>query len=166
MKILVVSCVLIVVFYLALNLSRIIIQRTYAHSLKQLTTLSYLSDDQMKFFDFQILYQLRDITIDINKRKCKNIIRQMFCIEFVLVKKTLLAWFNEKFKSQYLKIHTYTKMKYERNNLIDWRTDKYCICKMPLRVEPTNYEMADDEMTYRDFIICFEHKFIKKHFHI
>ena len=33
--------------------------------------------------------------------------------------------------------------------------------KMPLRVEPTSFETSDDEMTFGDFIICFEHKFMR-----
>ena len=32
---------------------------------------------------------------------------------------------------------------------------------MPLRVEPTNFKTPDNEMTYGDFVICFEHKFIR-----
>ena len=32
---------------------------------------------------------------------------------------------------------------------------------MPLRAEPTNFKTPDDEMTYGDFVIRFEHKFIR-----
>ena len=32
---------------------------------------------------------------------------------------------------------------------------------MPLKIEPTNYKMPDDEMTYGDFIIRYEHKFLR-----
>ena len=85
-----VSYVLIVAFHPALNLNRIIIQRSYAHSLQQLTTFDYLSEDQMKLTDLQILNQLKDIAIDVSKRKCKNTMGQMFCIETALVKKHYL----------------------------------------------------------------------------
>ena len=47
----VVSFALIVAFHPELNLNRIIIQRTYAQSLQELTALNYLSEDQMKFSD-------------------------------------------------------------------------------------------------------------------
>ena len=117
------------------------------HSLEQLTTLNYLCEDQIKFIDLQILHQLKDIDIDVSKRKCKNTMGQMFCVESVLVKKTLLAWFNKKLRSQNLEIHAFAKMQYERNNPVNWRTDKCTICKMPLRAEPTNFETPDDEMT-------------------
>ena len=46
-----VSYVLIVAFHPALNLDRIIIQRSYSHSLEKLTTIKYVNDDQMKFID-------------------------------------------------------------------------------------------------------------------
>ena len=32
---------------------------------------------------------------------------------------------------------------------------------MPLKIEPTSFEMPDDKMTYGDFVIRFEHKFIR-----
>ena len=86
-KMFVVSCVLTVAFYQALNLNRIIIQRSYSHSLEELTTIKYLNDDQMKFIDLQTLNQLKDIAIDISKRKCKNTMGQIFCVETLLRKR-------------------------------------------------------------------------------
>ena len=52
-------------------------------------------------------------------------------------------------------------MQYERNNPVNLRDDKCVLCKMPLRVEPTNFKTPDDEMTYGDFEIRFENKFIR-----
>ena len=78
-KMFVVSYVMIVTFHSALKLNRIIIQRSYAHSLEQLTSLNYFSEDQMKFIDVQIIRQLKDIAIDVSKRKCKNMMGQIFC---------------------------------------------------------------------------------------
>ena len=92
----------------------------------------------MKFIDVQIIRQLKDIAIDVSKRKCKNTMGQMFCIESALVKKALLDWFNKKYRTQYLEINAFVKMQYERKNLVNWRDDKCVLCKTPLRVEPTN----------------------------
>ena len=156
----VVPYVLIVAFHPALSVNRIIIQRSYAHSLEQSTSLNYFSEDQMKFIVVQVIRQLKDIAIDVSKRKCKNTMGQMFCIEIPLVKKTLLDWFNKKYRTQYLEINAFLKMQYERNNPVNWRDHKCVLCKMPLRVEPTNFKTPDDQMTYGDFVICFEHKFI------
>ena len=117
-KMFVVSYVLIVAFHPELNLNRIIIQRSYLHSLEELTTTNYLNDDQMKFIDLQILNQLKDVTINVSKRRCKNTMGQMFCIESAFVKKDLLAWFNKKIKSQNLKINAFSKMIYEQKNPI------------------------------------------------
>ena len=79
-----VSYVFIAAFHQALNLNRIIIQRSYLHSLEELTTIKYLNDDQMKFTDLQTLNQLKDIAIDVSKRKCKNAIGNKFCVETTL----------------------------------------------------------------------------------
>ena len=163
-KMFVVSYVLIVAFHQALNLNRIIIQRSYSHSLEELTTIKYLNNDQIKFIDLQILNQLKDIAIDVSKRKCKNAMGQMFCVETAFVKNTLLEWFNKKFKLQNLEIPALMKMIYEQKNSIDWKKDKCVICKMPLKIEPTSFKMPGDEMSYGDFFIQFEHKFIRNIF--
>ena len=160
-KMFVVSYIIIVTFHPALNLDRIMIQRSYAHSIDQLTSLNYFSDDQMKFNNLEIIRQLKDIAIDVSKRKCKNMMGQMFCIKTALVKKTLLAWFNKKYKSQFVELSSFSKMMYEKKNLINWRSDKCVICNMLLRVEPTSYLTIDEEMAYDDFIIRYEHKFIR-----
>ena len=160
-KMFVVSYIIIVTFHPALNLDRIMIQRSYAHSIDQLTSLNYFSDDQMKFNNLEIIRQLKDIAIDVSKRKCKNMMGQMFCIKTALVKKTPLAWFNKKYKSQFVELSSFSKMMYEKKNLINWRSDKCVICNMLLRVEPTSYLTIDEEMAYGDFIIRYEHKFIR-----
>ena len=150
-KMFVVSYVLIVAFHPALKLNRIIKQRSYAHSLEQLTSLNYFSEDQMKFIDVQIIRQLKHISIDVSKRKCKSTMGQMFCIESALVKETLLDWFNKKYRTQYLETNAFVKMQNEKNNPVNWRDDKCVLCKMPLRVESTNFKMPDDQMIYGDF---------------
>ena len=46
---------------------------------------------------------LRDMAFDVSKRKCKNTMGQIFCIENALVKKTILQWFNQRISSNLLK---------------------------------------------------------------
>ena len=60
-----------------------------------------------------------------------------------------------------MQISLLDKFRYERNFRIDWQNDKCVICKFPLKVEPTNYQTPDDEMTFGDFIIRYEHKFLR-----
>ena len=101
-KKIVMSYVLIVAFHPHLNLRKIIVQRSYGHSLEQLTTTDYLTNDQMSFIDVKLLKQLKDMTQEVSRRKCKNTLGQMFMIKTALVKKTLSEWFNKKIKSQYV----------------------------------------------------------------
>ena len=85
----VVSYVMIVAFHPKLNLDRIIIQRSYAHSLEQLTTLNYFTREQLSFVDSSLIKMLKDMAFEVAKREFKNSIGKMFLIESPLVKKTL-----------------------------------------------------------------------------
>ena len=97
------------------------------------------------------------MAFEVSKRKCKNSVD--FFIESTLVKKTLLKWFNVKFKRQFEKINPVQKLRFESQNPINWKRDKCVICKFPMKVEPTNHRAPDNEMTFGDFIIRYEHKF-------
>ena len=89
----------------------------------------------------------------------------MFSIESALVKRTLLKWFNQKFKRQFDEINPIKKLRYESKNPINWEEDKCVIYKFPIKLEPTNSEMPDKEVSFRDFVIRYEHKFCKKYLH-
>ena len=71
-KIFVVSYVLIVAFHPHLNIRTIVVQRSYSHSLKQLTTIDYLSEDQMKHIDVKLVKQLNDVAQEVSKKKKKK----------------------------------------------------------------------------------------------
>ena len=89
-KMFVVSYVMIVAFHPALHLDRIIIYRSFAHTLEQLSNIDYLSREQIGFIDSHLILMLKDAASEVSKRKCKNSLGQMFSIESALVKKTLL----------------------------------------------------------------------------
>ena len=83
------SYVLTATFHPHLNLRKIIAQRSYEHSLEQLTTIDYLTNDQMSFIDVTLVKQLNDIAEEVGGRKCKNALGQMFTIEAALIKKSI-----------------------------------------------------------------------------
>ena len=62
---------------------------------------------------------LKDMAFEVSKRKCKNTVKQMFSIESALVKKTLLKWFNAKFKREFDKINPIQKLRFEIQNPIN-----------------------------------------------
>ena len=62
---------------------------------------------------------LKDAACEVSKRNCKNSLGQMFSIESAMIKKTLLKWFNLKFKQQLDKINPIEKMQFESKNKID-----------------------------------------------
>ena len=155
------SYVMIVAFHPELKLDRIIIQRSFAHSIEQLTSLDYFTQEQITFIDHSLIEMLKDMAFEVVKRKYKNSIGQIFSIESALVKKTLLRWFNQKFKRQFDKINPIEKLRYEAKNTINWEKGKCVICKFPMKLEPTNFKTTDDEMSFGDFVIRYEHKFLR-----
>ena len=62
---------------------------------------------------------LKDIAFEVSERRCKIGIGQMFSIESALVKKTILKWFNQKFKWQFDKIDPFQKIRYGRQHSIE-----------------------------------------------
>ena len=68
-------------------MNRLIIQRSFGHSLKQLTTIDYLANDQMSFVGIKLIKQLKGSALEVSQKECKNAIVQMFSIELCLVKK-------------------------------------------------------------------------------
>ena len=157
----VVSYVMIVAFHPELQLNRIVIQRSYVHSLEQLTSLNYFTQEQINFLDNTLIKMLNDIAFDVAKIRCKNTMGQMFCIETALVKKTLLNWFNKKYRPKFNQISPIQKIIYEKQNPVNWKTDKCVVCKYPLKIEPTSFKTPDDEMSFGDFLIRYEHKFLR-----
>ena len=66
-----------------------------------------------------------------------------------------------KFKREFEKINPFEKLRYEGRNPINWQTTKCVICKFPIKLKPTNYLMPDNEMTFCDFVMRYEHKFFR-----
>ena len=89
-KMFVVSYVMIVAFHPALNLDRVIICRSFAHTLDQLSNIDYLTRERTDFIDSYLIHMLKDCVCEVSKRQCKNSLGQMFSVESTLVKKTLL----------------------------------------------------------------------------
>ena len=79
---------MIVAFHPELKLDRIVIQRSFVHSIEQLTRLDYFTREQITFIDHSFIKMLKDMAFEVAKRRCKNSIGQMFSIESALVKKT------------------------------------------------------------------------------
>ena len=79
---------MIVAFHPELKLDRIVTQRSFVHSIEQLTRLDYFTREQITCIDHSFIKMLKDMAFEVAKRRCKNSIGQMFSIESALVKKT------------------------------------------------------------------------------
>ena len=143
-------------------MDKIIIQRSYVHAIEQLTSLEYFSQDQIKCINKELVIQLKDIAFEVNKRKCKKkTMGQMFCVECALVKKTLLEWFNRNLNLNICKLVYSINLDMKEIFLLIGKMINAFIWKFPLKVEPTNYQTPDEEMTFGDFIIRYKHKFLR-----
>ena len=83
----VVSYVIILAFHPKLNIDRVIIQRSVGHTLKQLTTLDYLTNDETPVINVSLVHQLRDCASEVVRKKCKNSLAQMFSVDLSFIKK-------------------------------------------------------------------------------
>ena len=79
-KMFVVSYAFIVCFHPKLKIPKIIVQRSYAHSLNKLTSIDYLTIAQINFADQKLVLQLRDAAFEVNARQWKNALVKMFSI--------------------------------------------------------------------------------------
>ena len=94
-----VSCVIIFAFHPELDLKRVIIERSFGHSLEKLTTIDYLTTEQLKYKDLTTLKQLRDCAISVASKKNKIAISENFSTELKFASDCLINWFNLKFKN-------------------------------------------------------------------
>ena len=153
-----VSYAIIFAFQPKLNLKRVIIERSFGHSVEKLTTIDYLTSEQLKFKDEITLKQLRDSALEVSRKNKPNAISEMFSIELKFASNCLLKWFYAKNKK--LELSLQEKKDYEIKNPIDWENGLCEICTFPLDVKPS--ETANNKkITYGDFIIQKEHKFLR-----
>ena len=154
----VVSYTIIVCFHPELQFERIIIQRSFSHNKEELCSLNYLTREQLHFVDNKLLHQLKDVATKVLGRKFQNALSEMFCTELFLLKSTLTSWFYK--KQTVLNLDEEKKTKFEQSTFIS--TERKClICNFKLDLSPTSHLTNRKEMTYGDFVIRFEHKFLR-----
>ena len=88
----------------------------------------------------------------------------MFSTAMKFATDCLLNWFNSKYKNKNLQLDIERKREYEIKNPINWQTDKCWICNFPLQINRTKPNASKDQISYGDFIIEKEHKFLRNIF--
>ena len=88
----------------------------------------------------------------------------MFSTELKFASDCLIKWFNLKFKKQNLELSNEKRRDYETENSIDWENDNCKICNFPLHVNLTTFDVEKEKMSYGDFIVKKEHKFLRNIF--
>ena len=144
------------------------IERSFGHSDHNLTSLNYLTIDQFQYKDNKTLLQIRDCALNVAKKKNKLADVEMFSTDINFAGDVLIKWFNKKFKSKNLQLSNDVKRKYEiQENTIDWLEGRCCICKFPLKNNPTSFNettQTTQQISYADFVIFKGHKFLRNIF--
>ena len=148
----------------------IIIERSFGYSVEKLTTIDYLTAEQLKYMDITTIKQLKAWANSVVNKKNKIAITKMFSTELKFASDCLINWFNSKCKNENLQLSNNKKRDYKIENLINWETDKCWICNFPLHINPTMQNALKEKMSYGDFIIekeqIFETYFFKRRAHI
>ena len=145
----VISYVIIICFHPDLNFERIIVERSFAHNILQLSSINYLTAEQLDFIDRKVLSQLKDLAFEVTQKKNKNVLSEMFCVELFMIKDTLLKWFYKKITSTNLCANKKEKHEFE-SIPINYDKAKCVICNFKLNVSPTIFLTNREEMTYGD----------------
>ena len=159
-----VSYVIIFAFHPDLEMKRIITERGFGHSIEKLTTIDYLTAEQLKYKDTTTLTQLRDCAISVANKKNKIAISEMFSTELKFASDCLINWFNSKYKNENLQLSNNKRRNYEIENQINWEADKCRICNFPLHINPIMPNALKKKMSYGDFFVEKEHKFLRNNF--
>ena len=89
----VISYVIILAFHPKLQLPRIIIERSFGHSLEKLCQIDYLTSEQLNYKDMITVKQLRDCALAVHKKTNKLAVSEMFCTEIKFATDCLLKWY-------------------------------------------------------------------------
>ena len=159
-----VSYVIIFAFHPELQIDRVIIECSFGHSQARLLSLNYLTTEQMKFKNVTRLKQIRDCALSVAAIRNKLAISEMFATEIKFASECLMRWFNSKFKNENMELSNNVKRKYEIEHPINWQPDRCCICTFPIEINPTMSNATKHSMSYADFVIFREHKFLRNIF--
>ena len=153
-----VSYVIIFAFHPNLDLKRVIIERSFGYSLEKLTTIDYLTTEQLKYKDLTTLKQLRDCAISVATKKNKIAISEMFSTELKFASDCLINWFNLKFK----KMKKEELLKLKNQSIGKMIIAKFVIFPFTLILQ--TFDVEKEKMPYGDFIIKKVHKFLRNIF--
>ena len=82
-------------------------------------------------------------------------------VELKFASNFLLKWFNRKFKIQNMEKDQKEKVTYEAFNPIEQQKTKCVICNFPRIINAKGSSVPANEMSYTDFYIRYEHKFLR-----
>ena len=110
------------------------------------------------------MIKLKHCALVAHARNSKIKIFEVFTTELKFAADCLVKWFNAEFKLTNLELSNNAKRKYEIENPIDWSRDRCCISTFPLEIKATKFDADSKTMSYVNFIIFKDHKFLRNTF--
>ena len=110
------------------------------------------------------MLQLKNCALNVAKEKNNLAVAEMFSTGIKFEGDCLIKWFNKKFKSKNVELSNDGKRKCGIEKPIDSLEGQCCICKFLLKINPTNFIATVQQMSYADFVIFKEHKFLRNIF--
>ena len=153
-----VSYSLIFAWHSKLNLPRQMVVRGYNHTLEKLSNLNYLTKEQLALRNQMTTHQLKDCIVNVNSKRKKNALVEMFNVELKFACDILMAWFKRKIQKSV--VNNEHSVIFKRFNPITLNT-QCSICCFPLSVDAKGLEFKQNQMSYLDFLIRKEYAFIK-----
>ena len=86
--------------------------------------------------------------------------KKMFVVSYVII----FAFHPELDNDSVIIERSFGHSEHEIENPTDWIGGRCCICKFPLKINPTNFNATAEQMSYADFVIFKEHKFLRNIF--
>ena len=156
------SYVIVFAFYPHLKLDQEIMEKSYDHSLEELTSLNYLTREQFSFLDKTKPLKLKDFALVASARRNKIAISAMFSTELKSASDCLLKWFYKKYMKKNLELSNLEKIRYQTLHPIDWKERYMCyMCRFLLKTEISGIDASETEMSYLEFFIRKEHMFLR-----
>ena len=153
-----VSYSLIFAWHSKLNLPRQMVARGYNHTLEKLSNLNYLTKEQLALRNQMTTHQLKDCIVNVNSKRKKNALVEMFNVELKFACDILMAWFKRKIQKSV--VNNEHSVIFKRFNPITLNT-QCSICSFPLSVDAKGLEFKQNQMSYLNFLIRKEYAFIK-----
>ena len=134
-KIFVVSYCQIYSFHPSLNLSKIVIFRSFQQTAEEIYDLSHFKQEHVPFFNKTTFYQLKDAAYAVLAREKSTSLAELFSVKLKFTVDTLNEWFSKIIKPKFFELDDIKKQIFLKENPVDQSKATCSICAFLLNVD-------------------------------